>query len=68
METVQEEKIVISSTPEPKSPFEERIASRKTIVYETLVHPAVIKIAADNLKDQLLPNTGSSKPNRKKSR
>ncbi len=58
METVQEEKIVISSTPEPKSPFEEKIASRKTIVYETLVHPAVIKIAADNLKDQLFAKYG----------
>lgn len=58
METVQDEKIIVSSTPEPKSPFEEKIASRKTIVYETLVSPAVIKIAAENLKDQLFAKYG----------
>jgi hypothetical protein len=55
-ETTCDEKIVISA--EPKQPFEERIVSRKTIVYETLVDPAVIKIAAENLKDQLFPKYG----------
>lgn len=43
--------IVIS--PEAKSPFHENIVERKTIVYETLVDPAVIKIAAENIKEQL---------------
>ncbi len=58
METVYDEKIVISSTPEPKSPFEENIAPRKTIVYETLIDPAVIKIAGENIKNQLFAKYG----------
>jgi hypothetical protein len=58
METVQDEKIIVSSTPEPKSPFEDRITARKKIVYETMVNPAVIKIAAENLKDQLFAKYG----------
>jgi hypothetical protein len=40
-------------TPEAKSGFHENIVERKTIVYETLVDPAVIKIAAENIKEQL---------------
>jgi hypothetical protein len=56
IEAVYEEKIVVSA--EPKQPFEERIVLRKTIVYETLVDPAVIKIAAENLKDQIFPKYG----------
>jgi hypothetical protein len=55
-ETTCDQKIVISA--EPKQPFQERIAARKTIVYETLVDPSVIKIAAENLKDQLFPKYG----------
>jgi hypothetical protein len=55
IEAVCEEKIVSA---EPKQPFEERIVLRKTIVYETLVDPAVIKIAAENLKDQIFPKYG----------
>jgi hypothetical protein len=55
-ETVYEEGIVISA--EPQSPFEEKIAERKTIVYETLVDVAVIRIAAENLKDQLFAKYG----------
>ncbi len=58
METVYDEKIVISPTPEPKSPFEEYIVPRKTIVYETLIDPAVIKIASENIKNQLFAKYG----------
>jgi hypothetical protein len=53
IEAIYEEKIIISA--EPKQPFEERIIPRKTIVYETLVHPSVIKVAAENLKTQVFP-------------
>jgi hypothetical protein len=38
---------------ESKHTLQERIVERKTIVYETLVDPAVIRIAAENLKGQL---------------
>ena len=37
--------------PEAKSILQERIVERKTIVYETLVDLAVIKIAAENQKE-----------------
>jgi hypothetical protein len=52
------ENITITSEPEPKSPFEEKIVPRKTIVYETLIDTEVIKIAAENLKDQIFPKYG----------
>jgi hypothetical protein len=55
-ETACDEKLVISA--EPKQPFEERIAAWKTIVYQTVVDPAVMKIAAGNLKDQLFAKYG----------
>jgi hypothetical protein len=63
-ETTCDEKIVISAE-QPKQPFDERIVSRKTIVYETLVDPVAIKIAAENLKDQLFTKYGflKTKPN-----
>jgi len=51
-----ENAIVISS--EAKLPFDEKIIPRKTIVYETLVDPAVIKIAGENLKDELFTKYG----------
>jgi hypothetical protein len=57
-ETVCDEKIVITAEAEAKSPFEEKIAARKTIVYETLVDPEVIKITAENLKDQIFAKYG----------
>jgi hypothetical protein len=62
--TTCDEKIVIL-VEQPKQPFEERIVGRKTIVYETLVDPVVIKIAAENLKDQLFAKYGflKTKPN-----
>jgi len=47
---------------EPTLPFDEKIPSRKIIVYETLVDPAVIKIAAENLKSQLFVKYGFLKP------
>lgn len=51
-ETIQAENASVMS-PETKSPFHERIVERKTIVYETLVNPAVMRIAVENLKEQL---------------
>jgi hypothetical protein len=60
METINEERTVIFAEPEsgPKAPFEERINARKTIVYVTLVDPAVIKIAGENLKGQIFAKYG----------
>ena len=55
-ETICDEKIVI--TVEPKQPFEERIAAQKTVVYTTLIDPAVIKIAAETLKGKLFAKYG----------
>jgi hypothetical protein len=57
-ETVCDQEIVITASQEAKSPFAEKIAPRKTIVYETLVDPAVIKITAENLKDQVFSKYG----------
>ncbi len=57
-ETVCEQEIIITAPPEAKSPFAEKIATRQTIVYETLVDPAVIKITAENLKDQVFSKYG----------
>ncbi len=48
----------MSAEPNSKPPVEERIPARKTIVYQTLVDPAVIKIAAENLKDLLFAKYG----------
>ena len=47
--------IVISpeTTSESNASFHEDIVERKTIVYETLVEPAVVKIVAENFKEQL---------------
>jgi hypothetical protein len=48
----ENENVVIIST-ETSLPFSENIVARKTIVYETLIDPAVIRISAENLKDEL---------------
>ena len=48
--------------PEAKSILQERIVERKTIVYETLVDLAVIKIAAENQKEQLFTKYGFLRP------
>src|SRR4030042_3691530 len=55
-----ENPIVISS--EEKATLQEKIVERKNIVYETLVDPAVIRIAAENLKDQLFTKYGFLRP------
>ena len=57
-ETVFDDENTIVTSSKAKLPFEEEIATRKTIVYETLVDPSVIKIAAENLKNQLFSKYG----------
>ena len=47
-----------------ESPSRERIVDRKTIVYETLVDPTVIKVTGEKLKAQLFSRFGFFKPNR----
>jgi len=58
-ETVSEKKVIVSSEP---SPFSEKIAERKTIVYETRIDPTVIKVTAERLKTQLFARFGFMKP------
>jgi hypothetical protein len=55
---VSDEKIVISAEPAPSV---EKIASRKTIVYETRIDPTVIKVAGEKVKDQLFSRFGFRK-------
>lgn len=57
----KENAIIISS--EPKQPFEESIVTRKTIVYQTPVDQDVIKIASENVKDQVFTLYGIFKAN-----
>lgn len=49
-ESLSEEKIVITVDP---SPTREKIVDRKTIVYETLVDPTVIKLRGERLKTRI---------------
>jgi hypothetical protein len=56
---VSDEKVVISTETIPSS---EKIAERKTIVYETRTDPTVIKVAGEKLKDQLFTRFGFLKP------
>lgn len=58
-ETTSDEKIVISAE---STPLRERIKSRKTIVYETLVDPTVIKVASEKLKQELFTRYWFFKP------
>lgn len=58
-ETVSDEKVVISTETIPSI---ERMAERKTIVYETRTDPTVIKVAGERLKDQLFTRFGFLKP------
>jgi hypothetical protein len=58
---VSDEKIVISSEAEA-APSVEKIAERKTIVYETRIDPTVIKVAGEKVKDQLFSRFGFRKP------
>ena len=58
-ETVSDEKMVVSSETAPSG---EKIAERKTIVYETRIDPTVIKVAGERLKEQLFTRFGFMKP------
>jgi len=57
--SVSEEKMIISAA---IAPTIEKIAERKTIVYETRIDPAVIKVAAEKVKDRLFTRFGFLKP------
>jgi hypothetical protein len=58
-ETINKENIVISTETTPST---EKIAERKTIVYETRVDPTVIKVAGEKLKEKLFVRFGFLKP------
>lgn len=58
-EAVSDEKIVISAETTPSN---EKIAKRKTIVYEPRTDPTVIKVAGEQLKNQLFTRFGLLKP------
>jgi hypothetical protein len=58
-ETVNEEKCVISTE---MASSNEKIAEKKTIVYETRVDPTVVKVAAEKVKDQLFTRFGFLRP------
>jgi hypothetical protein len=58
-EAVSDEKMIISTETVGSS---EKIAERKTIVYETRADPTVIKVAAEKLKVQLFARFGFLKP------
>jgi len=58
-ETICAEKLIISSEIQPSA---EKIAERKTIVYETRIDSTVIKLAGEKLKDQLFARFGFLKP------
>jgi hypothetical protein len=58
-EEASSEKIVISTETVRSS---EKIANRKTIVYETRIDPTVIKVAGEKLKVQLFTRFGFIKP------
>ena len=58
-QVVSDEKIVVS----PESiTTKENIVARKTIVYETLIDPTVIRVASEKLKTQLFTKLGVLKP------
>jgi hypothetical protein len=58
-ETISNEKIVISAE---NTPAKEDIIPRKTIVYETLVDPTVVRVASEKLKQQLFTRFWFFKP------
>jgi hypothetical protein len=58
-EAVSDEKIVISTETIPSG---EKVAERKTIVYETRFDSTVIKVAGEKLKAQLFTRFGFMKP------
>ena len=58
-ETISDAKIVISVE---STAAKENVIARKTIVYETLVDPTVIRVASEKLKQQLFTRFGLLKP------
>jgi hypothetical protein len=58
-ETISNEEIVISAE---NTAAKEDIVARKTIVYETLVDPTVIRVASEKLKQKLFTRFGLFKP------
>jgi len=64
-ETENDGSIIISS--KAKHPHGEKIATRKTIVYETLVDPAVIKVAGENPKRRTIHQVPLPKTSTKRS-
>jgi hypothetical protein len=58
-ETISDVNVVISTEPLPSN---EKIAERKTIVYETRLDPTVIKLTGEKVKDQLFARFGFLKP------
>jgi hypothetical protein len=58
-EAVSDEKIVISTETVPSV---EKVAERKTIVYETRIDSTVIKVTGEKLKAQLFTRFGFMKP------
>jgi len=61
--TVSDEKIVISTETMPAN---EEIVKRKTIVYETLIDPTVMKVTAEKLKGHLFTRFGFFSLNQKR--
>jgi hypothetical protein len=58
-ETISNEKIVIATE---NTSGREDVIARKTIVYETLVDPAVVKVASEKLKQKLFTRFWFFKP------
>jgi hypothetical protein len=58
-ETLSDEKIVISAATVLSS---EKIADRKTIIYETRIEPSVIEMIGEKIKTQLFTRFGFMKP------
>jgi hypothetical protein len=57
-ESVSEEKIVATTATPATPPPSEKIAERKTIVYETRIDPNVIKTIGEKIKTQLFTKLG----------
>jgi hypothetical protein len=58
-ETIASEPVIVSSE---NAILEENVVPRKTIVYETLVDPTVIRVASEKHKTQLFTRFGLLKP------
>ena len=60
-ETVQAENTIVIS-PEAKTTFQNKTVERKTIVHETRVDPAVIRISAENPRHHFFTASGFLRP------